>query len=205
MRLTNFLEDIFGQKSKVKILRVFFKTKMALTGRQIAELADLNHRTAQLTLADLENQALIKSRIIGRASLFELNTGNYFVEKHLAKFFEEEGNFLKSFVLGILDGAQKEIDSLIFFGEAAQGREKEESEINFLAVSDLKKEKQEQLELKIKEEFFRSFGKMVTIFWVSKKELLEAVKKSQPLFQEAAKTGQVILGRHFTELFSHGH
>lgn len=202
--MTNFLEDIFGQKSKIKILRVFLKTKMALTGRQIAELAHLNHRTCQLSLADLEGQALVRSRLVGRAKLFELNEDNFFVGNNLVKFFAEEENFLKNLVGEILKDFKKEIISLIFFGEAATGREEEDSELNFILVSDAKKEEIEVWALKMKEEFFTSFGKTVNVFGVAKKEFLERVKKSEPLFREAVKTGRTLAGQDLAELLNYG-
>jgi hypothetical protein len=205
LRLRYFLEDIFGQKSKIKILRVFLKTKMALTGRQVAELAALNHRTCQLALADLEEQALIKARQVGRASLFELNEANRFVTTNLFRFFQEEENLLKNFTLEVLADAKSQIDSLILFGELVQGREKEDSEVNFLVVSSASKDKLEKIFQPVGAAFFTSFGKITNVYLTSKRELLEKIRRSEPLFREAVKTGRVLFGQNISEILSHGH
>lgn len=90
MKLTNILEEVLGQKSKIKILRCLFKRKMEMTGRQVAQFCGLNHRTCQLALRDLEQQGIVVMRRVGKSNLFKLKQDNYLIGQLLGPLFEQE-------------------------------------------------------------------------------------------------------------------
>lgn len=90
MKLTNVLDEVLGQKSKIKILRCLFKRRKEMTGRQVGQFCGLNHRTCQLALKDLEQQGIVVMRKVGKSNLFKLKHDNYLIGQLLGPLFEQE-------------------------------------------------------------------------------------------------------------------
>jgi predicted transcriptional regulator len=58
MRFHETLEDILGSKIKIRILRLFYRTKGSYTGREIAKLIECSQEATRKALIDLVNHGL---------------------------------------------------------------------------------------------------------------------------------------------------
>ncbi|MEW6296055.1 MAG: nucleotidyltransferase domain-containing protein [Candidatus Diapherotrites archaeon] len=206
MKLSDFLEDILGQKSKIKILRCMFKLMIPMTGRQIAKLSNLNHRTCQLAIRDLELQGVVVVRNVGKSKLYQLNDKNYFVVNGLKNLFEEEQQLLEKVIGQLIDKVNINVVSLILYGSVASGREKPDSDIDILAVTPDKKHQTLIKEIfdQIEADFVDTFGKVLSPYLLSVKEVKERFNKNDRLIQEVVNTGRVVYGKTIMEVLALG-
>ena len=73
MRFLGVLDDILGQKSKVRILRLLLRSHARLTGRQIARQTALKYIEIQRQLTDqIERAILTKDREVAERHTVEL-------------------------------------------------------------------------------------------------------------------------------------
>jgi hypothetical protein len=81
MKFHLVLEEVLGRRSNIAIIRVLAEKDLELTGRQIAQLSHLNHRTCQLSLGELAIQSIVAYRKVGKANLFKLKKENVLVKE----------------------------------------------------------------------------------------------------------------------------
>ena len=84
MKYSRPLDDLLGQKSKVKILRHLANTRLEMSGRQVAADIGMSPWACHRALQDLTDQGVLVMRNIGRAHLFRLNEESYVVILSLA-------------------------------------------------------------------------------------------------------------------------
>src|SRR3989338_2936972 len=101
MRFNNILEVTLGSKSKIKILRAMLKVRTPLTGRKLAALAGINHRTCLLSLRELADEGFVSVRAAGKSKIYTPNIENTFLKESIAKLFSEEQNLLSSLLRAI--------------------------------------------------------------------------------------------------------
>ncbi|MEE9543420.1 MAG: hypothetical protein V3V95_06530, partial [Thermodesulfobacteriota bacterium] len=94
MRFNNLLEDILGKRSNISILRLFASENAEMTGRQIAGLTGLAHRTCLMSLEGLVKQSIISVRSVGSANLYKLKSENFLMEQGVLPLFKLEKGLL---------------------------------------------------------------------------------------------------------------
>jgi len=209
MKFHNLLEEVLGQKSKIKVLRVLFNTKMEMTGRQIAEFSGLNHRTCQLSLKELEKEGIVSLRRAGKSNLFRLKEENYFVKNILHILFKEEKALFQLLVNKILRGTWKKdnnVISIILFGSFAQEREVADSDIDLFILCQKNTDKNKigkRFDL-LNQELIKSFGNVVSPYILSLEEVKRRYKKNDKLIREIIKSGKIIYGKSLDEVISFG-
>lgn len=198
-----------GQRSKIKILHVFIRTKMEMTGRQIAELSRLNHRTCQLVLRELEKEGIISMRRAGRSNLFRLKEENYFVKNILYSLFKKEEGLFQLILKKILEGKWKKdngVISVVLFGSFAQEKESSDSDIDlFILCQDRvdKKRINNRFDL-LNQELVITFGNIVAPYTLSLAEIRKKYERNDRLIRQILDTGKVIYGQRLEEVVSFG-
>lgn len=206
MRMHNVLEEVLGQRSKIKILRVLFKSKIEITGRQIAQLSGLNHRTCHLALRELINEGIVTRQKVGRAHLFGLKETNYLVSHVLQPLFKKEAGLLQTALKKITKSFNRAVVSVILFGSFAQGRESSDSDIDLLVLVSRQKEKK-KVERKfdsLNMELIDIFGNVVSPYILTLREFTKKHKAKERLIGRIIKEGKVIQGKSLTEVLTVG-
>jgi len=209
MRFHNILEVILGQKSKIKILRVFFRTNIEMTGRQIAELSGLNHRTCQLALKGLEREGVVSMRRAGKSNLFRLKEENYFVKNILSPLFKKEGDFFQLMVRKILKGNWKRdsgVISVVLFGSFVQKKESPDSDVDLFILCQNRVDKKtinNRFDL-LNQKLVISFGNITSPYILSLDEFRKKYKENDKLIRQILNTGKVIYGKRLEEVIYFG-
>jgi len=74
MRFTDFLDQIFGQKSKIKILRFLYLYKKESTIREVSKETGVTPPNASRILKELEVEGVVIAKKAGRSILHSLNS-----------------------------------------------------------------------------------------------------------------------------------
>src|SRR3989304_5240979 len=130
MKFKKILEDILGKKSNISILRVLSEKGIGLTGRQIAELSSLNHRTCQLALKKLNTEGIITLKKVGKANLYALKKDHVLVKNSILPLFEIEKNLLNKVLSEITKELRANVLSLILFGSHARMKGSADSDLD---------------------------------------------------------------------------
>ncbi len=134
MRFHETLEDILGSKIKIRILRLFYRTKGSYTGRDIAKLIDCSPEATRKALNDLVSNGLLKLDYVGTSHNYYLNEDHMLVDKVVKKAFFAEQNSIREiariFKEQLGDGFQK----AVIFGSVAKKKERPDSDIDILVV-----------------------------------------------------------------------
>ncbi len=203
MLLDSPLDNIFGQYSKVKILRFLVKSQAQLNGREIAKNVGLSHVKAHTALKDLTRHGVLSMRSLGRALVYWLNEEHVLVKEIIRPAFEkEEGIFGYIVQIIIREIKPPRPLSVILFGSFAKGGASSDSDIDIIIIYPRSKSK-----ALIPEELSEA-GKKVTLLFgnhlastaFSINEFQHKLKKKDAFINEIVRTGKVIYGKNISEL-----
>lgn len=199
------LNAIFGQVSKVKILRFLVQSQAQANGREIAKNVGLSHVKAHTALKDLTRQGVVNMRSVGSSLVYWLNEEHFLVREIIRPAFEKEAGLFEYVCRIIL----KEISppkplSVILFGSFAKGNASADSDIDIVIIYPRLKDK-----TVVSGELSRAEGKITSFFGnhlssvpLSAEEFRKRLKKKDAFINEIVRTGKVIYGKGISELSS---
>jgi predicted nucleotidyltransferase len=197
MRFNNVLEDILGKRSNVSILRVLADKNAELTGRRIAVLTGLNHRTCLLSLEGLQRQGFITRRSVGSANLYRLKRENFLIEQGILPLLKLEKGLIISMIAPVLDIIEKEarphVQSVVLFGSVARAEEEPDSDIDLCLILDEQglKERISTLLEPVREHIIRAFGNNLSIHMLTVQELKERYARNDSIIKEIMESKYV--------------
>lgn len=205
MKFNQPLNQILGQQSKVRILRLLSSKPGQFTIREISRRIDLTVPNVSRALKELEEQAIVINQKAGRSILYNLNQNHYLVSSAILPMFEKESEAMKSLVEFFKKGLSYKIISVILFGSMARKEEKEISDIDILFVVDNRADakKIEQSILEKNPEIIHLFGNPISPLVMTISEFISKFKKKDRLLGEILKEGEVLDGELISDLLSH--
>ena len=135
MKITHFIDDLFGSKSKIRILRIMFKyPNREFTEREIAKMINMSPNTVNLTLAELRRTNIFKYKRLGKTHSYQCNPDSilFIIIKDL---FEKEHD-VKESLFELLKKKFTFVRSCIIFGSYAVGQEEFDSDLDLLIISE---------------------------------------------------------------------
>ncbi|MDE1862669.1 MAG: nucleotidyltransferase domain-containing protein [Thaumarchaeota archaeon] len=137
MRLNSYLEQLLGSRASVRILRTLFKYKgMVFTVRRLAETANVSHTEANQTIDKLEKFGVVKVQPVGKAYQISLNEKSYILANVLSPIFSTESRTRQALVTLLKETlSRKKIISAAIFGSVAAGKERDDSDIDLVVIS----------------------------------------------------------------------
>jgi predicted nucleotidyltransferase len=199
------LDDLLGQRSRVKILRYLSRTRLEMSGRRIAADLGLSPWSCHLALRELTEQGVLVMRNVGRTYLFRLNERNYTVEKLLLPLFAQEAELLQAAIREIVAGLPQSIVSIILYGSVSRREERPFSDVDFLvlvASGDDRQQVQGLFERK-NESFVARYGNVLSPMVLTVAEFRQRYREGDALVSEIMNTGQVIYGQLISEVMAH--
>lgn len=203
MLLDRPLDDIFGQYSKVKILRFLVKSQAQLNGREIAKNVGLSHVKAHTALKDLTKQGVVTMRSVGSSLVYWLNEEHFLVKEIIRPAFEKEDGVFGHLARLILKeiSAPKPLN-IILFGSFVKGNASAGSDIDVVIVYPRSKNKT------VISKELSAAEKKITLFFgnhlasapFSINEFQNKLKKKDDFITEIIRTGRVIYGKSISEL-----
>ena len=202
MKFEKVLEEIFGKKSSISILRVLSEKGIGLTGRQTAELSGLNHRTCQLALKKLHTEGIVTLKRVGKANLYTLKKDHVLVKNSILPLFEIEKNLLNKVLSEITKELRANVLSLILFGSHARMKGSADSDLDICVVVSSQKgktivdKKSEILSQKV----MQLCGNNLSLYVKSDKEIKRKYLEENPLIKEIVSEGKVFYGKKLEEI-----
>lgn len=199
MRFSNILEAALGTKPKIKILRALLKVKAPLTGRKIALLSNLNHRTCLLALKEFVKEGFISARAAGKSNIYTLNTENIFLKESLSRLFTEETNLLPALLKRVSARLKGIAQAMILFGSVAIKSEQPDSDIDIcLVVETLSdKKKVENIIDRERDWVSHNYGNELAFYIITKNDFLRKFRAKNKLVREIADKGIFFAGKRF--------
>lgn len=201
MHFNKLLDNILGQKSKVKILRYLVQYQGDFTGREIARACNISHPIAHKALSDLKDEGVIIMRKVGNCYLYSLAIEHELIKEIILPLFTKENKLLQKVTQILVFTLKNKIESIILYGSIVSGKEKAQSDIDLLIIS--KKIKPEIIEKKILEinpKILIKFGNQISPLIMTKSDFWKKFKKKDKLIAEIVKKGKILYGKSISEL-----
>jgi len=194
MKFHNILDEVLGNKTKVKLLRGFFTyPEKEFTESELQRIAGIPQASAHRNVKYLLENGLLDRKRIGKANLYSLNK-EHILYSLLSSDFEEERNILVE-LKNVIAGAVKnlsEVELAVLFGSIAKGIERADSDVDvFIVCTGDKSQLEEKLEDLISV-IRNKFGNPFSLMIKRCEELKEL--KTRSIYKEI-KSGEVIFMR----------
>jgi predicted nucleotidyltransferase len=204
MRQEKTLDRIFGQKTKVKILRYLVLNPGEYTGRSLARLAGVNHWQCNKTLKELYQEHVLLVKKAGGSYLYALDTEKYIVEKMIMPLFKGESEIAREITLGFRNMKGIKPASLILFGSSARRQDKPGSDIDLAVVVGSRKDKKttEKDLFSAENRVYKRFGAVVSPYIITEEEFRDRFLKKDSLINNIVSEGVVVYGKTMGEIIT---
>ena len=202
MKITNPLDKILDNESKIKVLRFLFKTNAEWNGRQIAKEIGVSPVTTHKALHDLNKEGVLLLRNMGKTHVYTLNQGNFTVSNMLKPLFVSESRLL-DYILGIIRKKvassiiKSDILSVALFGSVSARKDNAASDIDLIViVKDIKtKSVAELLFEAIDKRISKEFGNTISAYINTEVEFKAKYKKGIAVTRSIIKENRLIYGK----------
>jgi predicted nucleotidyltransferase/DNA-binding HxlR family transcriptional regulator len=197
MRLHDPLDDILGSKTKVRILRLLFRTRGLFSGREVSRLIGFSPTHTISNLRQLEALGLVLKQHAGNTDLYQLDSRNSAVDGVLAPIFSWESGLLDELAQMFVDRLGSELVSLRLFGSVARGDEEPSSDVDLLIVltDSSDPDKMEDLITEVDLDAGRRLGSPVSTIQVTESEYARKVKGRRGFWKDIPRESKVIYQR----------
>ncbi|MCG2736717.1 MAG: nucleotidyltransferase domain-containing protein [Candidatus Methanoperedenaceae archaeon] len=194
MKFHNILDEILGNKTKVRLLRAFFMyPEKGFTESELERIAGIPQASVHRNVKSLLDNGLLDRKRIGKANLFSLNK-EHVLYPLLNSNFGLERNVIAELKTMISDAVKNlaEVELVVLFGSIVKGMERSDSDVDIFIVC---KGETSKLEDKLKDLTNISqnkFGNPISLMIKHKRELQDL--KTRSIFSEI-KNGKIIFKR----------
>jgi predicted nucleotidyltransferase len=194
MKFHNILDEILGNKTKVRLLRAFFTyPEKGFTESELERIAGIPQASVHRNVKSLMDNGLLDRKRIGKANLFSLNT-EHILYPLLNSNFEAERNVLMELKNMIEESVKSfsQIELAVLFGSIVKGKERADSDVDIFIVCKGEKSKLEDKLKDLTNISQNKFGNPVSLMIKHKRELQDL--KTRSIYEEI-KNGEIILKR----------
>jgi len=188
MKYYNYLEDIFGSKVKIKIIRTLSKFQdKKWTIRELANFNKMKHSVVIYALKDLQDANLINLEHHGKSNLIMLNKNS--ILNKVLRVFELETETFKELVKDIKGMLDNRVASCILFGSIVTKEERPSSDIDLLIITKNKRIVKDLIN-KRQKYFSEKYGNIIRPQIFTKKQF----NKNMPFIKTIGKNYILITG-----------
>jgi predicted nucleotidyltransferase len=206
MRFRHVLDDILGRRSNVVLLRFLVRTRGEHSGRDLARLVGLDHKTCHAALRGLTAQGVVDSRRLGTALAYRLRDRHPVVQDILKPAFAREEDLAERFVRDAAKLARTRALSVVLFGSVVRGEEGPESDVDILfVVKDPASRSRAKGALdEVAGELAARYGSVPQFIVEDLASFRCKIGRGDPFLNEVLRSGRVVLGKSLSEILSHG-
>ncbi|MBX2991866.1 MAG: nucleotidyltransferase domain-containing protein [Bacteroidetes bacterium] len=202
MAVHNVLDYVFAAWSHVAVLRVVQDSAVGMTGREIARLAQMSHRSCLKALTTLEQLAIIQRQRGGRDHRFLLNRDHVLVKHGVLPLLKSERSFLNELTQTLVRGLGTQARSVVLYGSAARKEDRLDSDLDICVVVATERDV-EQVQSSLQDLaslILRRFGARLAPLLMTSKDFVTKVKNNKAPVSSILKEGIVLHGRSLREL-----
>lgn len=200
MIVHNIFDHIFNTQGNIAVLRILNERIEGISGREVARLANISVRTAQMALSRLESLGLVKRNIGGRDHLFILNRNNYFSDMIISEIFKVENNFRNEIISSIRNKLGKYCVSIILFGSTARREEEINSDFDVCIIYRKDKKEIDSIVSSLRDELWKRYSIHFAPFYITDSEFKKRASLSKEPVNGIIKDGILIAGKSIKEL-----
>jgi predicted nucleotidyltransferase len=194
MKFHNVLDEILGNRTKVKLLRAFFTyPEKEFTESELQRIAGIPQASVHRNVKSLLANGLLGRERIGKANLHSLNK-EHTLYALIENIFETERNLLSELKKSLKDSIESlsGIELAVLFGSILKSTEREDSDIDIFIISRADK-LQVEAEMKNQIQVIRNkFGNTISPMIKNDTEMKDM--KSNSIYKELKK-GDVLFKR----------
>ncbi len=194
MLYTNYLERILGNRTKIALLRIFYKMPDKVwTSRELARFIGTYNTTVLDNLKDFEDMGLLNISMHGHGKAIKINKESFIFTEIVRTLFEAETMTLNRLVCdlkAIID--ERDVKLFCLFGSIVEHMEKPDSDIDIIIVTG-KRDKIERLLAEKQGMIARKYGNELSLHIFGPKEFRS--KQNTPFLREARKRHIALHGR----------
>lgn len=194
MKFHNILDEMLGNKTKVRLLRAFFTyPEKGFTESELERIAGIPQASVHRNVKSLQDNGLLDRKRIGKANLYSLNK-EHILYLLLNRIFEAERNVLVELKNMIEESVKSlpQIELAILFGSIVKGMERADSDVDIFIVCKGEKSKLEDKLTDLTNSSQNKFGNPVSLMIKHKEELQDL--KTRSIFRDI-KNGEIIFKR----------
>lgn len=194
MKFHNILDEMLGNKTKVRLLRAFFTyPEKGFTESELERIAGIPQASVHRNVSSLLDNGLLDRKRIGKANLYSLNR-EHILYPLLFSNFEAERNVLVELKNMIEESVKSlpQIELAVLFGSIVKGIERADSDVDIFIVCKGEKSKLEDKLTGMTNISQNKFGNPVSLMIKRKEELQDL--KTRSIFSEI-KNGELIFKR----------
>lgn len=202
MKYKNYLDDILGQKSKIKALRHMVKFPDGVSVRELSRKIGITEPNLSAVLKDLEKNNILVSRRHGTSLVFRLNKGHYLADEVIIPIFRKERSAIDFLGHYFAKNIKTGFISLILFGSVARGEERPHSDLDLAFIVSTGRDgiKLEKELSELGPAIIEKFGNMVSPYILTKQVFMKKLKASDHLTGSIASEGRVLWGSRISEM-----
>jgi hypothetical protein len=202
MRFDLLLDEVFSTWSHIAVLRVLMNSSRSLSGREIARLSHMNHRSCLRALTRLEHIAFVSRARGGRDHFFTLNREHRLWQEGIHPLLDFERRHLGRLVKRLRKELALYVESAILFGPAITKREMHGPSIDLcLVISSPITEREIRVHLdSIAPMIWKRYGATIHTMVCTETDFVRRIKRGQAQAVAILSEGQLITGKSFNDL-----
>ena len=194
MKLHDAIEDILGNKVKIGILRLLYRTRGMYSGREIARLVGFSPSHTISNLKELESAGLVLRQRAGGTDLYQLNEKSSAANGVLKPIYDWETGLPAELAGMYVERLGDAVVTVRLFGSVARGDEKPGSDVDILLTvtdgADLQRTEDAVGEIDLAAG--QRIGRPVSTIVVTEREYIKKLKGGQGFWKDVPKDSKII-------------
>ena len=202
MRFDYILDEVFSTWSHIAALRILMDAARPLSGREIARLSQMNHRSCLKALTRLEHIGFVNRNRGGRDHLFTINREHRLWHEGILPMLEIERRHLGRLAKRLRKELSIHVESAILYGSSVMKRDMHDTTVELcLVINNRMTEREIRSHLNIITPIvWNRYGAKLNAVIFTESDFVRRAKRGQVPVQTILKEGQVISGKTFREL-----
>lgn len=194
--------QVLGSRSRLELIRCLYAARDGLSGREIARRAGFSHQQIHNELKGLVVLGLVERQVVAPAYLFRLNRDHWVVRDVLRIVFDRERRWLDGLLAGLRRGLPRCVVSLVLYGSAADGRLREHSDFDVLALVRGDGEKRGVVShfADQSSDVLKRYQHALAPLVMTVEQFRRSYRRREGFARNVLRTGRVVSGRSLTEI-----
>jgi hypothetical protein len=205
MRFDHILDEVFSTWSHIAVLRILMDARYPLSGRELARLSRMNHRSCLKALTRLEHIGFVNRNKGGRDHLFTINREHRLWFEGILPLLEIERRHIGRLAKRLRKELMLYVESAILHGTGITKKDSQDTTVDLcLVINNRMTEKEIRTHLDIIAPIvWKRYGAKLQTTIYAETDFVRRAKRGQSSILAILKEGQVIAGKTLRELTNH--